>query len=123
MVSSNGQSKLIGSKAINVMSRRDGGWRMEHKTIAFWWTCQDEAFFALFFKANNVIVEDGLIIKIFEEIFLNYRPDDSLIILSKFFKIIIKIEMSLIAIRFQLMHGDAMLIFYVKFLLFSRFVV
>lgn len=40
---------------------------MERMTEAFRWTDQDEDFFALFVRADEIIAEDGLIVRVFKD--------------------------------------------------------
>lgn len=91
----------------------------EHSKI-FRWTDQDEEFFGLFIRANDVIAEDDILIRVFEEFFLNFYPEQSLIIWLEFFKIIVLLHMSIIAIQISLTPEDVHLAFNIEFSLVFR---
>lgn len=71
---------------------------MKRKAKIFRWTNKDKDFFALFVQVDDVIIEDGLLIKVFEEFFHKLYPNVGIIIWSKFFDILILIHMMIITI-------------------------
>lgn len=93
---------------------------MEPAIEAFRWTDQDEAFFGLSVRANDVIVEDGMIIWIFEEFFLSFSPNNSLIRWTEYFEIVALIHMFVVVVHLTLMPKDVRLQFLLDFSLILR---
>lgn len=74
----------------------------------------------MFIRVNNIIVEDGLLIRGFKEFFCIVYLDESLLVWIEFFDILIRLEMLVITIRQHLTHQDVSLIFYIEFSLVFR---
>lgn len=58
---------------------------MERAVEMFRWTDRDKDFFALFVRAYEIIVEDRLLIKVFEEFFQIVYLEVSLLVWTIFF--------------------------------------
>lgn len=91
MVGSHGPLRLNGNKQRNTIEIDNID--MEQVAEMFRWTDRDEDFFALFVWADDMIAKDGLLIRVFEEYFCTIYPNDSLLVWSEFFDILVLIDM------------------------------